>query len=182
MFDPNHFSLHAKQTEIDDKKEMCEIQIDKFEDDIEALDITVPDVEKSIVEDKENDSSDEKKALEDIWPEDGSDQDNSEHLVSCDLIDTDEAPSGDIGALTTSHQELVKVKYSKAAKENVFNDTNEDLTESKKSLADLEWAEAMQTQEILALADTIKVLSDENALELFKKTLPSVAAVSCRSR
>ena len=56
MFDPNHFSLHAKQTEIDDKKEMCEIQIDKFEDDIEALDITVPDVEKSIVEDKENDS------------------------------------------------------------------------------------------------------------------------------
>ena len=33
----------------------------------------------------------------------------------------------------------------------------------------------MQTQDILALADTIKVLNDDDALELFKKTLPSAA-------
>ena len=33
-----------------------------------------------------------------------------------------------------------------------------------------------QTQELLALADTIKVLNDDDALELFKKTLPSGAS------
>jgi len=41
-----------------------------------------------------------------------------------------------------------------------------------------EWAEyqRMQAQETLALADTIKILNDDDALELFKKTLPSGAA------
>jgi chromosome segregation ATPase len=71
--------------------------------------------------------------------------------------------------------------------ENDLEDTKEDLEESKKFLADLEvncenkkteWAEygKMQAQELLALADTIKVLNDDDALELFKKTLPSGAS------
>merc|ERR1719201_3110036 len=71
--------------------------------------------------------------------------------------------------------------------ENDLEDTKEDLAESKKFLADLdvncenkkkEWAEykKMQAQELLALADTIKVLNDDDALELFKKTLPSGAS------
>ena len=34
----------------------------------------------------------------------------------------------------------------------------------------------MQTQELLALADTIKVLNDDDALELFKTILPSGAS------
>merc|ERR1719326_966115 len=70
---------------------------------------------------------------------------------------------------------------------NDLEDTKEDLAESKKFLADLdvncekkknEWAEykKMQAQELLALADTIKVLNDDDALELFKKTLPSGAS------
>merc|ERR1719262_1525764 len=33
-------------------------------------------------------------------------------------------------------------------------------------------------QELLALADTIKLLNDDDALDLFKKTLPSSAAAS----
>jgi len=75
-----------------------------------------------------------------------------------------------------------------AEQQNDLEDTKEDLAESKKFLADLEvncenkkkeWAEykKMQGQELLALADTIKVLNDDDALELFKKTLPSAASL-----
>merc|ERR1740138_943559 len=70
---------------------------------------------------------------------------------------------------------------------NDLEDTREDLAESKKFLADLdvncenkkkEWAayQKMQGEELLALADTIKVLNDDDALELFKKTLPGSAS------
>jgi chromosome segregation ATPase len=75
-----------------------------------------------------------------------------------------------------------------AEQQNDLEDTKEDLAESKKFFADLEvncenkkkeWAEykKMQGQEMLALADTIKVLNDDDALELFKKTLPSAASL-----
>merc|ERR1719247_3204116 len=71
-----------------------------------------------------------------------------------------------------------------AEMENDLEDTKESLSEDKKFLADLdkncelkkkEWAEykKMQAIEELALADTIKVLNDDDALELFKKTLPA---------
>jgi len=74
-----------------------------------------------------------------------------------------------------------------AEMENDLEDTREDLEESKKFLADLdvncenkkkEWAayQKMQGEELLALADTIKVLNDDDALELFKKTLPGSSA------
>merc|ERR1719378_1658505 len=75
-----------------------------------------------------------------------------------------------------------------AEQQNDLEDTKEDLAESKKFLTDLEvncenkkkeWAEykKMQGQEMLALADTIKVLNDDDALELFKKTLPSASSL-----
>jgi len=71
--------------------------------------------------------------------------------------------------------------------ENEIEDMKEQLAEDKKFLADLdkncelkkkEWAEykKMQSMEMVALADTIKVLNDDDALELFKKTLPSSAS------
>jgi len=61
------------------------------------------------------------------------------------------------------------------------------LLEDKKFLAELEkgcatkaadWEERSKTRaaEIVALADTIKVLNDDDALELFKQTLPSAGA------
>merc|ERR1719284_2111936 len=66
---------------------------------------------------------------------------------------------------------------------NDLTDTEESLIEDKKFLADLEKNCAAQTkeweviqktrsEELLALADTIKILNDDDALELFKKTLP----------
>merc|ERR550514_247492 len=68
-----------------------------------------------------------------------------------------------------------------------LDDTQKSLLEDKKFLADLgkncaiktkehEENMKMRSQELLALADTIKILNDDDALELFKKTLPSASA------
>jgi len=74
-----------------------------------------------------------------------------------------------------------------AEMENDLEDTQEGLAEDKKFLANLdkncalkkkEWDEykMMQAQEMVALADTIKILNDDDSLELFKKTLPSAGS------
>merc|ERR1719313_630616 len=68
-----------------------------------------------------------------------------------------------------------------------LDDTKKSLEEDKAFLADLEkncatkeaeWAarQKLRSQEILALVDTIKILNDDDALELFKKTLSSPGA------
>ena len=90
-------------------------------------------------------------------------------------------------SIETKTARVGEIAVKTAEAENDLEDTKEDLEESKKFLADLdvncenkkkEWAEyaKMQAQELLALADTIKVLNDDDALELFKKTLPSGAS------
>jgi septal ring factor EnvC (AmiA/AmiB activator) len=67
-----------------------------------------------------------------------------------------------------------------------LDDTAGTLAEDKKFLADLEknceskakeWELRCKTrqEELLALADTIKILNDDDALELFKKTIPSAS-------
>merc|ERR1719356_1786526 len=64
-----------------------------------------------------------------------------------------------------------------------LDDTAKAYAEDKKFLAQLnegcakkkaEWEERSKTrtEELLAIADTIKILNDDDALELFKKTLP----------
>jgi len=74
-----------------------------------------------------------------------------------------------------------------AEMENDLEDTQEGLADDKKFLADLdkncelkkqEWAEykKMESMEMVALADTIKILNDDDALELFKKTLPGAGS------
>merc|ERR1719420_2674803 len=70
---------------------------------------------------------------------------------------------------------------------NELEDTETSVAEDKKFLAELEtgcatkegeWAEVCKTrqEELVALAETIKILNDDDALELFKKTLPSAAS------
>merc|ERR1740122_504732 len=65
-----------------------------------------------------------------------------------------------------------------------LDDTSKALAEDKKFLAELlkgcstkqaEWDERckVRADELLALGDTIKILNDDDALDLFKKTLPS---------
>jgi len=70
---------------------------------------------------------------------------------------------------------------------NDLGDTGESLVEDKKFLADLDkncdekqklYEENVKyrTQELAALADTIKILNDDDALELFKKALPGASS------
>jgi len=69
---------------------------------------------------------------------------------------------------------------------NELEDTEVSVKEDEKFLAELEtgcatkekeWAEVCKTrqEELVALAETIKILNDDDALELFKKTLPSAS-------
>merc|ERR550532_2389664 len=68
-----------------------------------------------------------------------------------------------------------------------LSDTEKTLAEDKKFIEGLkkccdtktaEWNERSKTrsEELLALADTIKILNDDDALEVFKKTLPSAGS------
>merc|ERR1719323_2574187 len=88
-----------------------------------------------------------------------------------------EAKSGHIGESSVS---LVQMKED-------LSDTQEALVEDTKFLQGLEkscktktaeWEERSKTrsEELVVLADTIKVLNDDDALELFKKTLPSAGS------
>jgi len=72
-----------------------------------------------------------------------------------------------------------------------IDDTAKALAEDKNFLAELakgcstkeaEWAERTKTRadELLAIADTIKILNDDDALDLFKKTLPSASFLQTR--
>jgi len=73
-----------------------------------------------------------------------------------------------------------------AMKKNDLEDTKEALGEDTLFLADLvkncgtkkkEWEAICKTrsEELIALQETIKILNDDDALELFKKTLPSAS-------
>merc|ERR1719161_2957156 len=100
------------------------------------------------------------------------------------------AKQKEVDALTKAIEEKIK-RLGEVAIEIVnlkeeIEDTSESLLEDKKFLADLEkncatkekeWAERckMRQMELLVLADTIKILNDDDALELFKKTLPSAS-------
>jgi septal ring factor EnvC (AmiA/AmiB activator) len=101
------------------------------------------------------------------------------------------AKTKEVGALTTSIE--VKTKqigdlgvHLVQLKEDL-SDTAAALAQDKTFLADLQkscstktadWEEISKTRadELVALADTIKILNDDDALELFKKTLPGSSA------
>merc|ERR1719407_308121 len=116
------------------------------------------------------------------------------------------AKTKEVNALTKAIEEKMtrvgELAVEIVQMKNDLGDTAEALVEDKKFLADLEkncakkqeeWEVIVKTrnEELLALADTIKVLNDDDSLELFKKTLPGasasllqvkVSAVSARSR
>merc|ERR1712146_329627 len=121
----------------------------------------------------------------------GKDAEDSEAAAIAEFEGLVSAKTKEINALTESIEtktaRVGEIAVKTAEQENDLEDTKEDLEESKKFLADLEvncekkkkeWAEyqKMMQQELLALADTIKILNDDDALELFKKTLPGGAS------
>merc|ERR1719313_2421309 len=75
-----------------------------------------------------------------------------------------------------------------AEMKNDLDDTQAALLEDKEFLANMDKncaakqaerteAEKMRAQELVAVQETIKILNDDDALELFKKTLPSPSFV-----
>jgi len=101
------------------------------------------------------------------------------------------AKEKEVGALTKAIEEkmvrLGKLQVEIVEMKEDLDDTSKGLLEDKKFLADMEKNcatkgeenaanQKLRSEELLALADTIKVLNDDDALELFKKTLPGASA------
>jgi len=101
------------------------------------------------------------------------------------------AKEGEVGALTKAIEDkmvrLGNLQVELVEMKEDLDDTGKALLEDKKFLADLEKNcktkaaenaenQKLRSQELVALADTIKILNDDDALELFKKTLPGASA------
>merc|ERR1719323_703266 len=115
----------------------------------------------------------------------------SEQAASASYEELMSAKSKEIAALTASIESKTK-RLGELSVEIIqmkedLSDTEEALRADKKFLAELEtgcatkkseWEEIVKTRadELAAIAETIKILNDDDALELFKKTLPSAGA------
>merc|ERR1740130_2109218 len=101
------------------------------------------------------------------------------------------AKEKEVGALTKAIEEkmvrLGKLQVEIVEMKEDLDDTGKGMLEDKKFLGDLkkncatkgdEHAanQKLRSEELLALSDTIKVLNDDDALELFKKALPGASS------
>jgi len=131
------------------------------------------------------------KTMKDEMEKDFADASSEESTAIADFEALVAAKKKEIAALTKAIESktmrIGELGVKLAEMENDLEDTKEALAEDKKFLADLdgncekkkkEWEEykKMEAMEMVALADTIKILNDDDALELFKKTLPGSAS------
>jgi chromosome segregation ATPase len=90
-------------------------------------------------------------------------------------------------AVETKTARIGELSVSVAQLKGDLSDTEEALLEDQEFLTTMEkscktkeaeWAEIVKTrgEELVALSETIKILNDDDSLELFKKTLPSSSA------
>merc|ERR1712156_1314281 len=88
------------------------------------------------------------------------------------------------GAMEAKIERAAEVGLEIVEMKEDLDDTQKALVEDKKFLAELEkdcgtkeeeWTKRckIRAEELLAIGDTIKILNDDDALDLFKKTLPS---------
>jgi len=132
------------------------------------------------------------KTMKDEMEKDFADASSEESTAIADFEALVAAKKKEIAALTKAIESktmrIGELGVKLAEMENDLEDTKEGLAEDKKFLADLdgncekkkkEWEEykKMEAMEMVALADTIKILNDDDALELFKKTLPGSASL-----
>merc|ERR1719456_1950040 len=130
------------------------------------------------------------KSMEDEMSKTLADITSDEDSAIASYKDLMAAKTKEIEALTkaieTKSKRVGELAIEIVMMKNDLDDTQAALLEDKKFYADLskncatkeaEWddIQAMRAQELVALADTIKILNDDDALELFKKTLPSAA-------
>jgi len=86
-------------------------------------------------------------------------------------IETKTARVGELGVqLVTEKEDLDDTQKALVKDEQFLKDLQTDC-----KTKDEEWAARckLRAEEVLAIADTIKILNDDDALELFKKTLPA---------
>merc|ERR1719353_1987255 len=90
-------------------------------------------------------------------------------------IETKTARVGELGVqLVTEKEDLDDTAKALAGDEQFLKDLEKDC-----KTKDDEWAARckLRAEELLAVADTIKILNDDDALELFKKTLPAPSLI-----
>merc|ERR1719313_637821 len=131
------------------------------------------------------------KTMHDEMEKDIADQDAAEKAAISAYEALMASKTKEVNALTKAlEQKMTRVgelAVEIVQMKNDLGDTAAALIEDKKFLADMEkncdkksaeWESIVKTrnEELLALADTIKVLNDDDALDLFKKTLPGAAS------
>merc|ERR1740138_136518 len=86
-------------------------------------------------------------------------------------IETHTARVGELGVeLVSQKEDLDDTSKALAEDEQFLKDLEKDC-----KTKDEEWATRckIRAEEVLAIADTIKILNDDDALDMFKKTLPT---------
>merc|ERR1719247_3743246 len=131
------------------------------------------------------------KTLKDEMEKDLSDATSEENSAQTSFESLVASKKKEIVALTKAIESktmrIGELGVKIAQMENDLEDTQEGLSEDKKFYADLdhncevkktEWAayKEMEAKEMVALAETIEMLNSDDALELFKKTLPSASS------
>merc|ERR1719171_474878 len=131
------------------------------------------------------------KQMKDTMEKDLAELKAQEATAAQDFEGMKAAKEKEIAAATQAIEEKTK-RTGEVAVEIVnlkedLDDTSESLAEDQSFLADMEkncaqkekdWAEIckMRQEELIALADTIKILNDDDAQEMFKKSIPSASA------
>jgi hypothetical protein len=130
------------------------------------------------------------KQMDDTMQKDLADATAAENSAKANYDALMAAKSKEIAANTASIEQKTarfgEVSVEIVIMEEDLDDTSKALAADYQFLADLEkncatkkdeYAVVQKTrsEELLAIADTIKILNDDDALELFKKTLPSAS-------
>merc|ERR1719240_961572 len=128
------------------------------------------------------------KQMTDTMEKDLADATAAEEKAVKDFKGLMAAKTKEINALTKEIEsktaQIGELGVSLVEEKEDLDDTSKSLAEDEQFLKDLEkdcetkdeeWAarQKIRAEEVLAIADTIKILNDDDALELFKKTLPT---------
>merc|ERR1719259_503484 len=93
------------------------------------------------------------------------------------LSTTIESKTSQVGELGVQIVKMKEDKIDTKAALQADQQMLKELTRScAKKTAEWEHRSKLRAEELVAIGDTIKVLNDDDALELFKKTLPSPAS------
>merc|ERR1719331_2958436 len=136
------------------------------------------------------------KQMTDTMQKDLADATAAEEAAIKDFKGLVAAKTKEINALTKEIEsktaQIGELGVSLVTQKEDLDDTSKSLMEDEQFLKDLEtdcatkdeeWAarQKIRAEEVLAIADTIKILNDDDALELFKKTLPSPSLLQVTS-